>query len=288
MPEPDEISAAARLGEELRQLRLAAGYPTVQALAARVNGYGESQLAKVEQGRRTASKQLFPAWLGACATHVKDGTPVVTDPLRRALTALWEIALRKEGPIPEFIEKYFEIEAKAAFIRFWGLLVIPGLLQTREYARAMFLTEGIDEEEAAEKTGVRTGRQALLEGPDAAHATAVIHELALHFQVGTPEVMIAQLQHLLALSRRPNFVLQVIPNSGYFPGVRGPFEIASGADIPDTLLILAVEDQMMEDSALTRKSIALFEHIRSYALNAEDSRALITEAIEQWKTRQPQ
>ena len=67
--------------------------------------------------------------------------------------------------------------------------------------------------------------------------------------------------------------------------MEGAFEIASGEAIPDTLLMLATEDQTMEDTALTRKTIALFEEIRGYALNAEESRALILEAIELWKSR---
>jgi hypothetical protein len=163
---------------------------------------------------------------------------------------------------------------------------MPGLLQTREYAHAMFLAGGMDEDEATEKTGVRMGRQAILDGPDPAHATVVIHELALHFRVGPPQIMIGQLEKLLELSRRPNLVIQVVRDTGYFPGLRGPYEIASGEAIPDTLLMLAVEDQMVQDGALTRKAIALFEAIRSYALNAEDSRALIVEAIAQWKSRQ--
>jgi hypothetical protein len=211
---------------------------------------------------------------------------MATDGHRRALTALWEIASKREGPIPEFAQKYFAEEAKATFVRLWALLFMPGLLQTREYAHAMFLAEGMDEDEAAEKTGVRIGRQAILDGSDPAHATVVIHELALYFRVGPPQVMIGQLEKLLELSRRPNLVIQVVRDTGYFPGLRGPYEIASGEAIPDTLLMLAVEDQMVQDSPLTRKAIALFEAIRSYALNAEDSRALIVEAIAQWKSRQ--
>jgi hypothetical protein len=286
MSEPDENLAAVRLGEELRQLRIAAGYPSIQALAARIDGYGDSMLAKVETGRRVPGRQLFPPWLDACAVHVQDKFPVLTDGHRRALSALWEIALKREGPIPEFAQKYFAEEEKATFVRLWALLFMPGLLQTRGYAHAMFLAGGMDEDEAAEKTGVRMGRQGILEGPDPAHATVVIHELALHFRVGTPEIMIGQLERLLELSRRPNLVIQVVRDTGYFPGLRGPYELASGEAIPDTLLMLAVEDQMVQDGALTRKAIALFEAIRSYALNAEDSRALIVEAIAQWKSRQ--
>jgi hypothetical protein len=68
----------------------------------------------------------------------------------------------------------------------------------------------------------------------------------------------------------------------------GAFEVASGDEIPDTLLMLTMEAQASQDRALTRKAIEVFEEIRGYALNVEDSRALIVEAIERWKSqRQP-
>ncbi len=69
---------------------------------------------------------------------------------------------------------------------------------------------------------------------DAAHVTALIYAPALDHLVGTPEIMIAQLGHLLALSQRHNVVIQVVPDAGYFAGDEGPFEIASGPGISDT------------------------------------------------------
>jgi hypothetical protein len=67
-----------------------------------------------------------------------------------------------QGPIPQFAEKYFAAEAVAAFVRIWALLVVPGLLQTREYAHAMYRMAGLPEDEAAQKTDVRINRQAVL------------------------------------------------------------------------------------------------------------------------------
>jgi hypothetical protein len=220
---------------------------------------------------------MFTDWLDAC-----QATPRERKLLARQLT----IARKARGPIPQFIQKWFANEAQASFLRLWGLLFMPGQLQTREYAHAMFLAGGADEEEAAEKAGVRIGRQTIFDGPDPAHVTAVIHERALYFQVGTPEVMAGQLQHLLELSKKPGVVLQVVLDTGYFPGLRGPFALASGEAIPDTLLMLAIEDQTMEDTALTRKAGALFEEIRGYALSVADSRAVILEAIRRWSQQQ--
>ena len=287
LSEPESIPAAVRLGEELRQLRIAAGYPSIQALAARIDGYGESLIAKVEQGRRTASRQLFPAWLDACAVHIETKAPVLTDGHRRALTALWEIALQREGPIPEFFERYAAAEEKAAFLRMRGLLLIPGPLQTREYAHAMFLRGGLDEDVAAERTEARMKRRARVDGPDAAHVTALIFEFALHRLVGTPEVMVGQLENLLELSQRRNVIIQVVPDDGsFFPGLDGPFHIASGPVISDTVDMVAVEDNVTDEPDVAGRVIALFEEVRSYALNAAESRTVIREALQRWSQQQ--
>ena len=268
-----------------KRIRLDAGYTSQPALAARI-GFVEDVIQKGETGKRVPSKEVFPAWIEACRTSIDGKRQVLTDGEIRALFDLWETARATQGSIPQFIERWFDNEAKAAFLRLWGLLLVPGQLQTREYAHAMFLAEGLDEDEAAEKATIRIRRQAVLDGPDAAHVTAVVHERALYFLVGTPEIMVGQLTRLLEMSQRPNLVIQVVRDEGYFPGLRGPFEIASGDAIPVTLLMLAVEDQTMEDTTLTRKAVALFEEIRGHALHVADSRTVILEAIEKWKSQQ--
>jgi hypothetical protein len=193
----------------------------------------------------------------------------------------------RAGPFREFFEKYATAEEKATFLRLWGLLVIPGPLQTREYAQAMFLAVRMDADEVAEQTDLRIKRQAKVDGPDAAHVTALIYESVLHRLVGTPEIMGGQIEHLLELSHRRNVVIQVIPDTGsYFPGLDGQFEIASGPAISDTVVMVTVEDHVSDDPDVAGKVIELFEEIRSYALNAAESRALITEALGQWKSRQ--
>jgi transcriptional regulator with XRE-family HTH domain len=280
MPRPNprdpETDLGAALGEALRDLRIDAGFRTQEDFA-KASGYAREGISRVETGDTLPGATMFTDWLDTCQAPPRE---------RKLLTRQLTLARKARGPIPQFIQKWFANEAKAIFLRLWGLLLIPGQLQTGEYAHAMFLAEGLDEEEAAEKADIRTGRQAILAGPDPAHVTAVIHERALYFQVGTPEVMVGQLQHLLGLSKKPNVVIQVVRDSGYFPGIRGPFALASGEAIPDTLLMLAIEDQTMEDTALTRKAVALFEEIRGYALSVADSRALILEAIRRWSQQQ--
>jgi hypothetical protein len=108
----------------------------------------------------------------------------------------------------------------------------------------------------------------------------------LYCRVGTPEIMIRQLEDLLEVSRRPNVVLQIVREDGYFVGRRGQFDLASGDEIPDTLVMYNVEDQTQDDRALASKAAALFERIRGYALTIEESRAIIREAVEHWNSQQ--
>ena len=286
MPEPEENPAAVRLGEELRQVRIAAGYPSIQALAARIDGYGESLITKVEQGKRTASRQLFPAWLDACAVHIETKAPVLSGGYRRALTALWELALKREGPIPEFIEKYLRAEEFAEFIRMWSIILIPGLLQVRDYALAMYDLPGIDQDKAAATVDVYMDRHSIIEGPNAPEVIVVLDESVLYRVIGTPEIMVRQLDHLLEMSQRPNVTIQVARGKGAYWGLVGSFSIASGATIPDTLLMRAVEDQTMDDPTLTRKALILFEKIRGHAPNVGDSRAALMEARDHWNSQQ--
>jgi hypothetical protein len=280
MPRPNprdpETNLGAALGEELRDLRIEAGFPTQDAWA-KATGYPRETISKYETGDTLPSDTAFTDLLDSC--HV-------TSRERKALTRLLRLARKARGVILESAVPYMEAERKAAFLRLWALLLVPGILQIREYALAMFLAAGLDEDAATEKVGARLDRQAILNGPDAAHVTAIFYESVLRYQVGAPEVMVAQLERLLELSHRPNVAIQVIRDTGYFPGMEGEFQIASGPVILDTLVMVTVEDQVTNDEAVVRRVAALFEKIRSYALSADDSRALIVEAITQWKNKQ--
>ena len=205
---------------------------------------------------------------------------------RDLLTGLWTVVRALNAGIPQFFAKYVEAEEQAAFLRLWGLLLIPGPLQASEYAHAMFRAGGLAEEEAAEQAALRMKRQTILHGPDPAHVTALIYEPVLSRLVGSPEIMTAQLAHLLEMSDRRNVIIQVVPDTGYFPGLRGAFEIASGPEIADTVDMVTVEDYVTDDPPVARKVVALFEEIRSYALNANESRAHVQEAIERWNSQQ--
>jgi len=273
-PEP-ETTAKGKLAKHLRRIRQSAGFTTMPPLAKRL-GVSPDLISKIETGKHVPTMDIFLAWLEACE---------LTEEARLYLTEIWTLA-RGAGGIREFFEKYATAEEKATLLRMWGLLVVPGPLQTRDYAHAMFLAGGLDKDEAAEQTDLRMKRHAKVDGPDPAHVTALIYAPVLDFRVGTPDIMIDQLQHLLELSQRNNVVLQVVPDTGYFPGIQAAFQIASGPAIADTMELETLEDHVTDDPSAADRAITLFEHIRGYALIVVDSRTVITEAMERWKDRQ--
>jgi hypothetical protein len=114
-----------------------------------------------------------------------------------------------------------------------------------------------------------------------------LRAVVLNREVGSPEAMRLQLEHLQAVSGLPNVIIQVIRGSKYFFGLEGNFEIATGEAIPDTLVMVAsVEDQNSQDKANLREATRLFRDIQSRALNVEDSRTLIREALQRWSQQQ--
>jgi hypothetical protein len=241
-------------------------------------GFARETIAKVESGERTPSDDVYAAWLQACHCSAE---------LRANLDDQLELARNYELVVPRFAEPWLDVESRAGFIHVWALFVMPGLLQTYDYALAMFLKGGLDEDTAAKKAAARVKRQAILEGPDATRMTLIIFEPILHRHVGTPEVMAKQMAHLLEMMDRPNLVIQVVRDTGeYFCGFEGGFAIATGREIPDTLNMITVEDQATSESASVDRAAALFERIRGYARPVDESRAIIQEALQRCQNHQ--
>lgn len=266
----------AALGRALARLRRAAGFRTADALARKV-GFARETIAKVESGERTPSDDVYEAWLRACHCSAE---------LRANLDDQLELARNHEQTIPRFAEPWLSVEAMADFIHVWALDVMPGLLQTYDYAFAMFVTVGLDEDTAAKRAAARVKRQSILEGPDATRVTFLIFEPILRRRVGSPEVMAKQMMHLLEMMDRPDVVIQVVRDTGeYFRGCRGQFQIATGREIPDTLVMITLEDQTSNNPALVDSAAALFERIRGHAEPMDESRAIIQEALERCQSQ---
>ncbi|MGA5821576.1 DUF5753 domain-containing protein [Kitasatospora sp. NPDC094028] len=186
------------------------------------------------------------------------------------------------GVVNEQTVNLASLEAEASAVKTYQPAFIPGLFQTPDYARAIFAElGGFSEDEAEAKVNVRTARQAVLTRPKPPQIWAVIHEAALSVKAGGPEVMRAQLERLIQLTRLSNVNIQIMPaDCALNPGMNGALTIL-GFPYRPALDIALVAAQMTELWIEDRESVgefhATFQKITAEALQLDKSLAFITE-----------
>jgi alpha-mannosidase len=207
-------------------------------LGARVYLSGD-MIGKVENGQRTLTVDNT----AACDAALNTGGVLteLRDRLRDYLTT---------HATPGWVHEWEKFERQARTLLSWQPLLIPGLLQTREYAHAVFRCgrPGWPDAEIEQHVQRRLERQQILERDDPPMLIAVVDEGALRRPVGGPTVMFEQLGRLLELAARPKVVLQVVPtDAGPHPGTAGPMVLASFDDRPDVAYLdTAMEGQLVE------------------------------------------
>lgn len=254
---------------------MAAGFSSQEALAAKL-GYDRSVIAKAETGERPPSPEVADALQAELFPDGPEGL----------VGRLANLARRHDGPIPSWFESWLEAEGKAHTLRIWQPLIVPGLLQTAGYARALLVAAGEDADRTEELVTARLARQAILDRPNPTHVSTVLDEAVLHRLVGSPQVMADQLSHLAELSERSSISVQIVPSeTGANAGLSGGFQLAAYDGAPDVLNMNGVEDVTAESRSLLRRAAVVFDLVRGDALPRTASRTLIMEAAEQWKTR---
>jgi transcriptional regulator with XRE-family HTH domain len=144
--------------------------------------------------------------------------------------------------LPHWFRAYVDLESAARLIRTYEGQLVPGLLQTEDYMRALLggAQLGDTPEEAERRVALRLGRQALLEREHAPRLWAVVDEAALRRPVGGPKVMRAQLERLIEATEQRNVTLQVLPfAAGAHPAMVGAFSVLRFADqeLPDIVYV---------------------------------------------------
>ncbi|MEV5439860.1 helix-turn-helix transcriptional regulator [Streptomyces sp. NPDC052682] len=265
-----------KLGAELRALRTSAGLTSGQA--ARLVGWHQSKVSRIETG--TSGVKPADVRLLLDAYGVTDGQ------LRELLTVLagsddsrgrhhWWHAYR--GVLPPTYRDFISLESQAGVMRTLETTVVPGLLQTPEYARAVTkaAVEGLSEERLDTLVEVRLARQDVLRADPPLELNAVLDEAVLRREVGGPGVMARQRARLVEAARMPHVRLQVLPfAAGAHIGVTGPFVIFSFPDTSD--LDVVVLDHLTSSVYLERKEdlqayTEAFNALQIHALSPEDS-----------------
>jgi len=280
--------ALAWFADELRAHRTAHGW-TQADVAAKIS-YSESLIAQVETCRKAATPELAKALDRVFATpgFTEDapGVPGTPGTFGRLVVRLRNL------PFPASFRSFAPHEADATALYIFEHSMIPGLLQTEAYARAILETHpDVTEDVVSERLAGRLSRQEILErdDPPPPVVCALIDQSALNREIGGPVAMRDQLVHLVAMSRRPNITVQVIPNTGAHPGLLGAFTVADLGGSPGIVNLEDIADGRVTEDAATVSMVALrFHTLRGDALSKGASRDLIEGVIqERWKEAAP-
>lgn len=196
-------------------------------------GYSGTHISAVEVGRK------MPTLRFSRSADRVFGTGDTADTFERQWREI------RHGSLLEGFPQYVGYEGRAVEIRLFEIGIIPGLLQTPEYAR--ILADGdvqrgaIAPEQASERVSFLAERQAALARPRPPMVLVVMDESCLHHAVGGREVMAAQLQKLVEVAALPNWVLQVAP---FEIGERRPFNLPVNLlTLPDRSVLAYAESQ---------------------------------------------
>ncbi|XVV05824.1 helix-turn-helix domain-containing protein [Actinosynnema sp. CA-248983] len=269
-----------QLGTRLRELRTAAGFATGKALAERL-GWQASKVSRLENGQQLVTDADLAAWFEAVSAPPDTAAELRDDLLDiRLEQAAWRRQLRA-GHAPR--QRYSEdIESKAAVITYVELNVVPGPLQTADYARAVLAASAElhqVERDVGEAVAVRMRRQQVLYDTTK-RFEFLVTESALRYSVCPPSGMVAQIDRLVSLLGVEHVRLGVIPL-----GVRLAAVPMHGYVIVDDLVL--VEMTHSELSVDDPHDLDLYRRLTSAlwtsAVEGDAARRLLLRVGEAWR-----
>lgn len=268
---------AAFLGKVLRRARVQAGIRSQEELAERF-GYDRTVINRAESGHR-----ISPDVAHAYA----EAFPELNALVQSGLIEDWAEHVRQNGgsSFPKNFGKWVDAEVVAATLFYWAPTLVPGILQTEAYARAILATTPSDEPLEI-RLADRMGRQEILSRAHPPVVTAVLSEAVLHRRVGGPGVMYEQLSYLADIPY-PKVMIQVIPAEvGAHAGLEGAASISEREGGPTIVYLESLTAPQTtgepEKVARVREITAI---LHSEALSRGASRELILKVAEEWKTQ---
>ncbi|SHG02198.1 helix-turn-helix domain-containing protein [Streptoalloteichus hindustanus] len=264
-----------RLAMELRRLREAAGRTNEEV--ARHLGCSPSKISRIELGRRPASPGDVRLLLDFYGVDGNEADALLAMAKAAKQKGWWHVY---EDALPESFQVFVGLESEASGIRTFEPLLVPGLMQTEDYARAVLLTAvGADPSDVQRRVEVRMNRQKILQRREPVHLWVLLDEAVLHRPVGGTAVMREQLERLLAEASEPHITLQVLPfEAGAHPAMSGAFVILdfpSSADPTIVYLDSLTGGLYTEKSAEVQRFSLVWEHLRAKACAPDESAAII-------------
>jgi transcriptional regulator with XRE-family HTH domain len=253
-----------QLGQELRRLREAAG-TTIDQVAERLN-CSASKISRIETGQSGVSSRDVRDILAAYQVEGVQAEALVEMAREAKQRGWWQLY----GTV--LTSAYVGLEAAAAELHSFEPLVVPGLLQTEEYARAMVLAgwPNMPNEEVEQRIRVRMKRQSLLYQDDPLQLSIILDESALRRPVGGIDAMRRQLDKLLNAAELPHVTLQVLPlSAGAHGGMDGAFTILLFEEQVNQDLVFAANGAgglFLEKDDEIERYASIFAGLQGYAL----------------------
>jgi transcriptional regulator with XRE-family HTH domain len=259
-------------GSEVRRAREAAGMS--QAELGALVPCDKSVVSRIEAGLVQADE----AFARAC--------DVAFPHLDGFFTRFWKDCQTWSAAFPAAFREFAAYEAEALTIWTFQHSLVPGLLQTEGYARAVLERHpNVTSEQVAERVAARLARQSVLERTDPPLLWVLLDENVLHRQAGGVMIMQDQMTHLAAMARRPNITVQVIPREGAHVGLQGGFDMAQTPDALVAHLEHIAEGMTTDSPAIVAEASIRFDSLRADAYRRSESLILIEEMAEKWKRK---
>lgn len=278
-----------QLGDELKKFRDAAGVSMAEA--AEVLDCTRGKISRIENGHVPVRSPDLSALMHAYRIEDQETRERLSTLARRANRRRREGWWHQYGAVlGDTYRDQIEMEAICDGIRTYQAQLVPGLLQTAEYGRAVTVASRAWQtpEEIEQFVQVRLARQARLTGDAPMELWAVLAEGVLHQQIGGYAVMRAQLEHMAAVAELPNVTIQILPFArGSYSGMFGPYLLLSFPQAASLDLVLTetpAGNLWMEREAEVNCYRALFDDARTDALPPTESLALIRRIAKEYRS----
>jgi len=241
------------LGGQLRDLRVKKGI-TREAAGDAIRG-SHAKISRLELGRTGFKERDIRDLLTLYGVSDAEERERFLDLARQANEPGWWH--RYSDLLPSWFGTYLGLEQAASKIRTYEAHLVPGLLQTPEYARAV-MSLGYEDADMDRRVQVRIRRQEVLRRADPPTVWAIIDEAALHRPVGGSRVHREQMEHLIELAELPNVTIQVLPYSaGEHAAAGSSFSILrfAEAELPDIVYLEHLTSALYLDR---RQDLALY------------------------------
>jgi transcriptional regulator with XRE-family HTH domain len=254
---------------------------------ARKLGVSHSVISYWETGKRSPGIEDVASYLTAINV-TGDEKEWILDLARCAADKNWLTAGISGIAISQAAAAVVECERAATTITEWSQNVVPGLLQTSDYTRAIMSANGqTPTDELEVRVMIRASRRDVLTRPDPVRLEALIGESALRDSIGSRTVMVAQLRYLIKLASWDNVTIRVLRSGhGWHPGMAGSFVLYNFENLPSIVFLEHHRSSVfVYEADVTGEYKSVGEWVRRLALSPEESLKLINETVEEMERK---